>query len=327
MVIQQTLTSEQLLAKLDTAMADWDVLNTSKGGNEAVAYMMSMSGKRFRPLLVLQACDLFNADIDLALKPALGIEVFHNFTLVHDDIMDEADLRRGKPTVHIVYGTNDAIIAGDMLLCHAYSLMAESPKEALKNVLDVFSTAALAVMEGQQADMDFENRAEVGEDEYLKMIEQKTSVLLAAACQMGGIIGGATEKDAELLYEFGRNLGLMFQIKDDLLDAFGTHERVGKRVGGDIIQNKKTYLYISAMNLADNATRGELLEAYSLEDEDRKVKEVQTLFEAIGARKQAESKMQEYHVQAMNALNGVGVADDRKEALRELATSIYQRQY
>lgn len=315
------------MAKLDEAVSNWDVLRTGAGGNEAVAYMMSMSGKRFRPLLVLQACDLFNTDIEKALMPALGVEVFHNFTLVHDDIMDEADLRRGKPTVHAVYGANNAIIAGDMLLCHAYTLMAQSPKDVLKEVLDGFSNAALGVMEGQQMDMDFEDSMMVEETNYLLMIEKKTSVLLAAACQIGGIIGGATQKDAELLYQFGKNLGLMFQIKDDLLDAFGTHERVGKRMGGDIIQNKKTYLHISATNLADAASWSELMEAYAIADEDEKVRSVKEIFERVGARKRAEEKMQEFYLKAMKALNEVNVEDERKASLRELATSIYQREY
>lgn len=327
MVIQESRSTEELLTKLDEAVSNWDVLDPSTGGNEAVAYMMSMSGKRFRPLLLLQACDLFNTDIEKALMPALGVEVFHNFTLVHDDIMDEADLRRGKPTVHAVYGTNNAIIAGDMLLCHAYTLMAQSPKDVLKEVLDVFSTAALGVMEGQQMDMDFEDIMKVEENTYLLMIEKKTSVLLAAACQIGGIIGGATQKDAELLYQFGKNLGLMFQIKDDLLDAFGTHERVGKRMGGDIIQNKKTYLHISAINLADAASWSELMQAYAIADEDEKVRSVKGIFERVGARKMAEEKMQEFYTKAMKALNEVNVEDERKASLRELATSIYQREY
>lgn len=327
MVIRGTRTAEELLHRLEAEMAEGNLLKSGNGINEAVSYMMAMPGKRFRPLLLLQACDLFNADIDSALAPALGIELFHNFTLVHDDIMDEAELRRGKPTVHSVYGTNNAIIAGDMLMCHAYALLSYSPEPALKQVMDIFSAAALGVMEGQQMDMEFESSAEVSESEYLLMIEKKTSVLLAAALQIGSVIGGATDNDAERMYNFGRYLGLMFQIKDDLLDAFGSQASVGKRIGGDIVQNKKTYLQISAMALSDNGLKNELTEAYSIADDNAKVNTVKALFEQVGARKRAELKMHEYHMKAMNALNEVNVEVERKTELRELATSIYKREY
>ena len=207
-----------------------------------VNHIMNIPGKRIRPLLLLMGCDLFGGDVKQALNPAFAVEVFHNFTLVHDDIMDNADIRRGVPTVHKLYGTNAGILAGDVMLAYAYRYLTDVSPQFVAGLIAVFNKTAIEIFEGQQMDMDFETRTDVTEAEYLKMIEFKTSVLLGCCLQLGAVLGNATPADQELLYEFGLKLGLSFQIMDDYLDTFGEAAKVGKRIGGDIIQNKKTYL-------------------------------------------------------------------------------------
>lgn len=218
--------------------------NEPRGLYEPIAYELSIGGKRVRPVLTMMACNLFSDDLKAAVAPALGIEVFHNFTLLHDDIMDRADIRRGLPTVHKKWNDNTAILSGDVMLIVAYQLIAQTPMPHLKEVLDLFSKTAAEICEGQQYDVDYEARKKVEIDEYIEMIRLKTAVLLGCALKTGAIIGNASPADANLLYDVGINIGLAFQLKDDLLDVYGDEATFGKKIGGDILCNKKTYLLI-----------------------------------------------------------------------------------
>jgi len=219
---------------------------------EPADYILSLGGKRLRPVFVLIGCSLFDSKPEKALKTAMAVEIFHNFTLLHDDIMDNADIRRGKPTVHVKYNANTAILTGDVMMIQAYQYLLDNEDPILvKSLMDIFNKMAFEVCEGQQLDMDFESRDDVSIDEYIKMITLKTSVLLAASLQLGAVIGGASTTDQNHLYEFAKNFGIAFQLQDDILDTFGEASAVGKKIGGDILQNKKTYLYLKALELAD----------------------------------------------------------------------------
>lgn len=293
---------------------------------EAVNHIMQMKGKRIRPVLLLMGCDAFGGNIETALAPAYGIEVFHNFTLVHDDIMDQADKRRGLPTVHQKYGINKAILAGDVMMMFAYRFISEVPTELLKPVLSTFNKTATEVMEGQQMDMNFETREDVSVEEYLKMIEYKTSVLLAASLQIGAILAHASEADQQQMYEFGLKLGLAFQIKDDYLDAYGD-ERVGKVKGGDIIQNKKTFLAITARISANDKQKALLAELQQEKDTNRKVSETLSLFDALHVPEKTYAFMEKLYKEALNALQKTSMNEEKRAGLQRLAHLIYHREY
>lgn len=301
-----------------------------KGLYEPVHYMMGLGGKRLRPVLLLLGYQLFAEEVEEALAPALAIEVFHNFTLVHDDIMDQAPLRRGKDTVHHRYGLNTGILSGDVMLIRAYELLAQTPRrEAIPDMLDLFNRVAREVCEGQQRDMDFERRSDVSVDEYLLMIEQKTAVLLAGALQLGVIAAGGPQADGQRLYDFGRYLGLAFQIQDDLLDAFGDPEKVGKKVGGDIAQNKKTLLALKALEMASPEQRESLLYWYGLTDPNReaeKILEVKEIFVQTGVVLAAERLKETYQEKAFQNLEAVQAAEARKAPLKELARLLFDRE-
>jgi geranylgeranyl diphosphate synthase type II len=288
---------------------------------------MANSGKRIRPILLLMATDLFGGSVYDGLNAAFAVEVFHNFTLVHDDIMDEALLRRGKPTVYKEHGINKAILVGDAMHLHAHRYLLKVPANCFSDVLNVFNKAAIEIIEGQQMDMDFEERLDVTVGEYLKMIEFKTSVLLAAALQMGAIIGGASSSEHEKIYQFGLNLGLAFQIKDDYLDAFGEGEKVGKRIGGDILRNKKTFLLITALNDADAAQKERLLKLFEEKDEDKKVNGVLALFAELKIKEKAEEKIAELYHTSLESLQSIRVKDEYKEPLKAMAKAIQERDY
>jgi len=295
---------------------------------EPINYTLSLGGKRIRPVLVLMSCNLFSEKIDQAIDAAIGLEIFHNFTLLHDDIMDKADVRRGMPTVHKKWNENTAILSGDAMFIKAYDFFLKCKSPKLHEVLSVFNNTALEVCEGQQYDMEFENRDHVSETEYIRMIELKTSVLLAAALKIGAIIGGANNSDAELLYEFGRNIGLAFQLQDDLLDVYGNTEVFGKIIGGDIVANKKTFLLIKAKELAKNNER-EILEKY-LNDKnclrEEKVKAITSVYNTINIKNVTQNKIQEYHSKALEFLNKVSVSDERKIELKKLTEKLIQRE-
>lgn len=273
---------------------------------EPIDYILGLGGKRMRPILVLMSHQLFDKNIEKAISPSLAIEVFHNFTLLHDDIMDKAPLRRGQQTVHEKWNANVAILSGDTMLVQAYQLMADVDKSIVKPTLEVFSKAAIEVCEGQQWDMDFETQQNVSIEDYLKMIEYKTAVLLGAALQIGGITAGASAQQQNHLYEFGRNMGIAFQLKDDLLDAFGNPETFGKQVGGDIMANKKTYLYLKALALASENQQADLEQYFSTNDTSQeKVEAVKSIFKDLNIHQLTSDLMKEYHVKAMSHLDAI----------------------
>ena len=295
---------------------------------EPIEYILSLGGKRLRPAITLMACNLYSDEVMKALKPAIGLEIFHNFTLLHDDIMDRADMRRGKPTVHRVWNDNTAILSGDVMQIEAYKWIAEAPENQLKIVLDLFSKTASEICEGQQLDMEFEQRSDVTADQYIEMIRLKTAVLVAAGCRIGAIIGGSDEEDALNLYDFGNYIGLAFQLKDDLLDVYGNEASFGKKIGGDILCNKKTYLLIHTLKTAQGKNNEELM--YWLgnnekADQEDKIKAVTAIFTRLKAREICENAMQHYYDLATESLDKVKVPEARKEQLRKLAQKLMSR--
>lgn len=293
---------------------------------DPLRYFLKLGGKRMRPMLSLMACKLAGSPMEKALPVALAVEYFHNFSLIHDDIMDAAPLRRGQATVHEKWNTNIAILSGDVLLVKAYDYLASYDAETFLQLFKVFNQTAVEVCEGQQMDMDFEQRAEVNESEYLEMIRLKTSVLLGCALQMGGIVGGAVQKDAQLLYEFGEQLGLAFQIQDDLLDLYGESAQVGKQIGGDVLANKKTLLSISAKRADSQNQLAALQEIENTSDPLIKVERTQKLYTELGARAYCETQMEFHHNQALSALENMELSNSKTELI-ELANFLFTRAY
>ena len=294
---------------------------------EPIRYSLSLSAKRVRPILVLASMEAFGGDILKAIKPALGIEVFHNFTLLHDDIMDNAPLRRSSPTVHARWGSNVAILSGDAMFIKSAELISEAENIYLKQVLDLFNSTAFKVCEGQQLDMNFENCENTSISDYSEMIRLKTAVLLAASLKLGAILSGASKSDAEKIYEFGENIGLAFQLRDDLLDVYGS-SNFGKRVGGDILSNKKTYILLKALELADEATKRAL---YGwIEDRDHNEKEkiegVTEIFNHLNVKLHAEMEIDAYYKKGLSALELISCKKERKSILMEFAESLMARE-
>lgn len=295
--------------------------------SEPIYYFISNEGKRIRPLLLLAACNMFEGNLNEALNPAFGIQMFHNSTLVHDDIIDNADIRRGQPSIQKKYGINNAIISGDIMMIYAYEYLSKTNPSYSHIVYNNFNKTASRVLEGQQMDLDFETRIDVGEEEYLQMIEFKTSVLLAESLRIGAILANTSIKNQDLIYNFGLNLGLSFQIKDDWLDAFGAGEKFGKKIGGDIILNKKTILFVKAWELADATTREKISALMNMEDEDRKIAEMLKIYRDLSVDKQIENLMTEYYHQGLDYLDRIEVAEERKQHLSNFAKNIYLRDY
>jgi len=295
---------------------------------EPVNYILQLGGKRLRPVLLLMGANLFSEEIEHALPAALSIEIFHNFSLVHDDIMDEAPLRRGKPTVHIKYGQNAGILSGDVMLILTYQYINQLKKPAqLPAILRIFNRLAIDVCEGQQYDMNFETRETVAIEAYLKMIELKTSVLIAGGLKIGALIGGAGEQDANELYEFGRNIGIAFQLQDDILDTFGDPEKFGKKVGGDIVQNKKTFLLLKSIEQARGQDRLDLLEALKKSvNPSRKIETVTAIYKKLKVQEQATELMERYLQKAFIHLDQVKVEASRKICLQNLANQLMMRE-
>jgi len=305
---------------------DWN--KEPRGLYEPIGYVLSLGGKRIRPALTLMACNLFSDDVKMAVNTAIALEVFHNFTLLHDDIMDRADVRRGRPTVHKKWDDNTAILSGDVMQIASYQFIAKTPSQYLKPVLDLFSQTAAEICEGQQYDVDFENREVVKAEEYLEMIRLKTAVLLGCALKTGAWIGGAGEEDAQLLYDFGINIGLAFQLKDDLLDVYGDEKTFGKKIGGDILCNKKTYLLIHALELAKGDDITELHNWLLNSDEnlsEQKIKAVTSVFDRLGVKTICEDKMQFFYSKAIAKLDKVAVLENKKHELRKLAEKLMFR--
>ena len=295
--------------------------------NDPVRYILSIGGKRLRPVLALMACNLFSDLIDDSVIPATGLEVFHNFTLVHDDIMDHAAVRRNLPTVHSKWNLNQAVLSGDVMAFIANECFLQTPSRYLLKVFKVFNKAAIEVCIGQQLDIDFEKSAVISDEEYLRMIELKTAALLAASAKIGAIVGGADDKDAELMYEFGRNLGLAFQIQDDLLDTYGDFKVFGKIPGGDIISNKKTFMLVTALEKASSEQARQLHEQLTMVefDPETKVRKVVEIYDSLNIKSISENLANDYINIAFNLLDGVGAKKERKEELVNLANSLIGR--
>jgi geranylgeranyl diphosphate synthase type II len=295
--------------------------------NDPVKYILSIGGKRLRPVLALMACNLFNDKIDEAVIPAMGLEVFHNFTLVHDDIMDHAPVRRNLPTVHSKWNLNQAVLSGDVMAFIANECFLQTPPQYLLKVFKVFNKAAIEVCVGQQLDIDYEKATIVSHEEYLRMIELKTAALLAASAKIGSIIGGADDKDSDLLYEFGRNLGLAFQIQDDLLDIYGDVKVFGKIVGGDIISNKKTFMLVKALEIASIEQAKQLHEQFALKefDPEIKVKKVVDLYDQLNIKNISERLATDYINTAFSLLEKIGVINERKAELVNIGNSLIGR--
>ena len=320
-----TITDLQILVEQELTKQQFVV--EPKGLYQPIEYVMGMGGKRIRPTLCLAGCYLFSDSVQNAVKPSLSLEIFHNFTLLHDDIMDNADVRRNQPTVHKKWNENTAILSGDAMLIKAYQYAAEIEPQYLKSVLDVFSQTAIEVCEGQQYDMEFETRDDVKVDDYLNMIRLKTAVLLAASLKTGAIIGGASQKDADLLYQFGENIGLAFQLQDDFLDVYGDIETFGKAIGGDIVANKKTFLLLNALQLASGSLREDLINWINAKDFDaqEKIESVKNIYNTLKVDELAKEKMNFYFQNAISALDKVNGRESMKEELRKFAVKLIER--
>lgn len=318
---------EQLQGLINKAINDTKYTEEPAELYEPISYLMQLGGKRMRPVLVLVSTELFGGQVEKALDAAIGIEIFHNFTLMHDDIMDKAPIRRGKATVHVKWNESAAILSGDVMFVEAYKLMIKVEDSILRDVLAIFSDTASGVCQGQQADMNFESRNDVSLAEYLEMIRQKTAVLLAGSMQIGALIGGAAKDQAELLYEFGENLGLAFQLQDDILDVYGDPEKFGKQVGGDILSNKKTFMLIKAKELATGNIADELNQWIETNDNPAaKVEAITNIYNQLKVRKLAESVMEDYVQTALYALDKIEVESDKKNLLRGFAEQLLIRE-
>lgn len=322
-------TADEILSMVNEFLANLPYERKPKSLYEPIRYVLSMGGKRIRPTLMLLGYNLFKDNPEKILMNAVALETYHNYTLLHDDLMDNADLRRGHETVHKKWDANTAILSGDSMLVLAYERMAQCDEKHLAKVLKLFTTTALEIGEGQQFDMEFENRNDVKEEEYIEMIRLKTSVLLACALKMGAILADASDEDAENLYKFGEQIGLAFQLQDDYLDVYGETKVFGKEIGGDITSNKKTYMLINAFNLADEAQRAELQKWVDAKEFDRKEKvaAVTRLYNEIGIDKMAQDKIAYYFEQSKKYLDAVNVPAERKEELAKYAQKMMKRQY
>jgi len=294
---------------------------------QPIEYFLQLSGKRMRPVLTLMATDVFDEDCKKALAAATAVEIFHNFSLVHDDIMDQAPLRRGNETVHEKWNINTGILSGDAMLILAYQHFEEYEPKIFRELAKLFSKTALEVCEGQQYDVDFETRDDVTISEYIKMITYKTAVLVGAAMKMGAIIAETSEENANLIYNFGLNLGIAFQLQDDYLDAFGNPETFGKQVGGDIIENKKTYLYLKAMEFSTANEKEQLLHLFSIHPTDNsdKIQTVKEIFNTSGAAKATQNAIQVYTLKALETLEEMNISKDKKNLLKNFGENLMNR--
>ena len=321
-------TSAELLEQINVYIRNLGFSRSPEELYEPISYVLSIGGKRLRPVLMMMAYNLYKENVSEVYAPAAGIEMYHNYTLLHDDLMDCADFRRGKQTVHKKWNENTAILSGDAMLVLAYQLMAQCDVRLLKEVMELFSETALEICEGQQMDMNFETRMNVSEQEYLEMIRLKTAVLLAASLKIGALLGGASLSDADNLYKFGINMGLAFQLKDDLLDVYGNPDVFGKKIGGDIMCNKKTFLLIKALEYA-NVEQKASLESWIARSSfvaNEKIFAVTQLYNEIGVRRLCEDLVESYSAKAMEYLSKISVEDDRKEGLRQIIAKLVRRE-
>jgi len=318
---------KELTQRINQYLDDIETVKEPRELYLPVEYCLGNGGKRIRPLMALMACDMFDGKIEDALPPAVGMEIFHNFTLMHDDIMDEAPLRRGKPSVYKKWNSNTAILSGDVMFGMAVKHISETPSQYLKPVLDLFNQTVLEVCEGQQYDMNFETLDKVSEEQYINMIRLKTAVLPAACLKIGGIVAGASPKEADMIYDFGQNVGIAFQIKDDWLDIFGDEKTFGKKTGGDIIANKKTWLYVKSFELADQNQLRDLRNAFTnrIFNPEEKINMVKNVYLQLGLDKKAIVKMESFNKKAFKLLENITVSAKNKEYLKKLAENLLTR--
>jgi geranylgeranyl diphosphate synthase type II len=310
----------------ETQIGDYCLPISPKNLYEPLTYFLQLGGKRIRPLLTLMASEMFNLPKEKSIHASLAIELFHNFSLIHDDIMDKAPLRRGQQTVHLKWNEDIAILSGDVLLIKAYQEIAKQDVQHVPRLLDVFNRTAVEVCEGQQMDMDFESREVVSIEEYIEMIRLKTSVLLGCALEFGAIISNASPKDCSLIYDFGQNLGIAFQIQDDILDLYGDPEKFGKQIGGDILSNKKTLLLLKAIEAGKRQSIPDVHEMMLLEDAQLKINTAKSLFNSLGVLDFAREQMMTYQTKALQALHEISVADASKTVLIQLSEYLFQRE-
>lgn len=323
-------TLKELREIIGNSISDIDLNRSPKELYEPISYTFSLGGKRLRPALCLLACDMVGGKIENALLSAIGVEIFHNFTLLHDDIMDRAPIRRGQPTVYKKWDENVAILSGDTMMALAYEYIIKAPEKNLTDVLSVFNQTAIEVCEGQQYDMNFESRNDVTIDEYINMIRLKTAVLVAGSLKIGAIIGGADKAMAKKLYKFGENIGIAFQLKDDLLDVFSDVEKFGKATGGDILSNKKTFLYLKAFELASGDQHNELKELFisdtKIQDQE-KISRVKTIYNDLNIKIETEKQIEAYYQKAKDFLEQIDIDPAKKIELIKFAESLKRREY
>ena len=321
-------TGEQLLQQIHEYIGNLSYMREPMGLYDPIEYVLGLGGKRLRPVLMLLAYNLYKEDVTRIFSQAAGIETYHNFTLLHDDLMDKADMRRNKPTVHKKWDENTAILSGDAMLILAYQfMMKKCPLECVERVMEVFGRTALEVCEGQQWDMEFEHRLDVTVDEYIEMIRLKTSVLLAAALKIGAILGGAPEKDAQLLYDFGIKMGLAFQLQDVYLDVYGDPAVFGKKIGGDILCNKKTFMLITALSLAEGEDKETLLNWLRATDyvAEEKIQSVTALYNKVGVPELCQARIDAYYKEGLELLDKVNVESSLKEELKKFVCHLMDR--
>lgn len=319
--------ASQLLEKVNAYIKHMPYSHEPRKLYDPIEYELSLGGKRIRPVLMLMAYNMYKEDVDSILPQAVGLETYHNHTLLHDDVMDKADMRRGKPTVHNVWSENAAILSGDAMLILSYQLMADCPNEKLKEVLEVFTRTTMEICEGQQWDMEFETRSDVTVNEYVEMIRLKTSVLLAAALKIGAYLANSPEEDANQLYEFGQKMGLAFQLQDDYLDVYGDPKVFGKNIGGDILCNKKTYMLITALSQANEKQRVELnkwLTMYEYIPEE-KIAAVTRIYNELEIGDQCQRMIDTYYAQGLEILNDLSLPNEKKETLKAFVCSLMNR--
>ena len=323
------LSIEQVLNKVESEISKIYFDLPPRNLFDPIEYTLALGGKRIRPSLTLLACNMYNQNIESVLKPAIGLEMFHNFTLLHDDLMDQADKRRNQPTVHKKWNTNTAILSGDAMVISSYQLISETPEPFLKEILELFSQTALEICCGQQYDMDFEQRDDVSEDEYIEMIRLKTAVLIACCLKAGAIIGGAPKKDAELLYRFGIYIGLSFQLQDDLLDVYGDTKTFGKNIGGDILCDKKTFLLISAVAKAGKEQKYKM-EYYknpaNTFTPKKKIQSYTEIYNQLNIKEITQQKIHYFYELAMNELDGLEIRTEQLSELKKFCNILTLRE-
>ena len=323
------LSFEYILQTIESAVSRLQFDDSPQSLFDPIVYTLSEGGKRLRPAFVLMACNLYRDEVQIAMNSALGIEMFHNFTLLHDDLMDEAKKRRNRPTVHVKWDRNTAVLSGDAMLIAAYRLIGQTPTAFLKPVLDLFTQTALEICEGQQYDMEFEGRTDVTEEEYMEMIRLKTAVLLACSLKTGALIGNASEQDVEVLYRFGTHIGLAFQLQDDLLDVYGDTQAFGKDIGGDIMCDKKTYLSIQMHRLANDKQKRPIeryRKAYTSNyTQSEKIAAITALYDELGIKELAQSKMKQHYKLALEELKKLSVAQERVQELLRVCSLLMNR--